>query len=58
MLIYLGLIDGSANGGICNGKDMCLMIYHPDDKGVNISGVGNHLINNRQLDFCAVIDNH
>ena len=57
MLIELGLIDGGANGGICNGKDMRLMYYHPDDERVNISGVGNHLINNRRLaTFCAVVE--
>ena len=59
MLIVLGLIDGGANGGICNRKDMCLMFYHPNDERVNISGVGNHLINNRQLaTFCAVVKTH
>ena len=50
------MIDGGANGGIFNGKDMKLICYHPDDQRVNISGVGNHLINDKRLaSFCAVV---
>ena len=48
------------NCHICNSKDMHCILYfiiHPDNKCVNIIGVGNHLINNRCLvRFCAVID--
>lgn len=59
MLIDLGLIDGGARGGICNGKDMRLMFYHPNNERINISGVGNHLINNRRLaTFCPVVETH
>ena len=59
MLVELGLINCGAKGGICNGKDMGLMFYHPDNKRANINGVGNHLINNRQIaTFCVVIDTH
>ena len=59
ILMEHGLVDCGANGGICNGKDMRLMFYHLDDEHVNISRVGNHLINNRQLaTFCAVIKTH
>ena len=45
ILHKLGLLDGGANGGISNGKDMRLMYFHPDSHRVNISGVGNHRIN-------------
>ena len=56
VLTELGLIDGGANGGISNGKDMKLICYHPDNQRVNISDVGNHLINDKRLaSFCAVV---
>ena len=56
VLTSLGLIDGGANCGISNGKDMKLICYHPDNQLINISGVGNHLINNKRLaSFCAVV---
>ena len=35
---------------------MKLICYHPDNQRLNISGVGNHLISNKQLaSFCAVV---
>ena len=35
---------------------MKLIYYHPDNQRVNISGVGNHLINDKQFaSFCAVL---
>ena len=36
---------------------MKLMCYYPDNQRVNISGIGNHLIDNRRLaTFCAVVN--
>ena len=53
----MGFVDSGANGGISNGRDMCLMYFHPDDRCVNISGVGNHKITDRRLaTFCVVIE--
>lgn len=40
----MGLVDGGANGGILNGKDMHLIYFHPDNCCVNISAVENHKI--------------
>lgn len=52
-----GLLEGGANGGISNGKDMCLMYFHPDGHHVNISRVGNHQTNDCQLaTFFTVIE--
>ena len=57
ILCKLGLLDGGANGGIYNGKDMFLMYFHPDGHRINISGAGNHNIIDWQLAiFCAVIE--
>lgn len=53
VLAELGLINGGANGGISNGKDMKFVCYHPDNQHVKISGIGNHIIKKRKLAaFC------
>ena len=57
LLRAMGLVDSGANGGIFNVRDMRLMYFHPDDRRVNISGVGNHKITDRRLaTFCVVIE--
>ena len=50
-----GLVDGGANGGIGSDRDMRILAYDSDDRRVNISGVGNHLVNDKRIaTFCAV----
>eukprot|EP00985_Skeletonema_marinoi_P005226 scaffold2257_cov155-Skeletonema_marinoi.AAC.1 len=39
-----GLIDGGANGGLGNRKEMRLIAYTSPERYVNITGVGNHNI--------------
>jgi hypothetical protein len=49
------LVDGGANGGIGSDQDMRILAYDADDRCVNISGVGNHLVNDMRItSFCAV----
>ena len=59
VLQALGLVDGGANGGIADGRTMRLMYYNADGDSVNVSGVGNHMINNLRLGtFCTVAESH
>jgi hypothetical protein len=50
-----GLVDGGGNGGIGSDRDMRILAYDADNRRVNISGVGNHLVNDMRIaSFCAV----
>jgi hypothetical protein len=50
-----GLVDGGAKSGIGSDRDMRILAYDADDRRVNISGVGNHLVNDMRIAlFCAV----
>jgi hypothetical protein len=50
-----GLVVGGANGGIGSDRDMRILAYDADDRCVNISRVGNHLVNDMHIaSFCAV----
>jgi hypothetical protein len=49
-----GLVDGGANSDIGSDRDMRILAYDADDRCVNISGVGNHLVNDMRIaSFCA-----
>ena len=46
----IGLIDGGANGGIGSDRDMRLLEFDPENRRVNVSGVGNHLVNDKRIE--------
>ena len=53
----LALVDGGANGFVCGSGDSRPMDDpHPSDRHVHITGVGNHLINDKQIGrYCSVV---